>query len=80
LRRRLRAAFVSATQEAAAVTERSVGDADVAGIVVAAGDPEQRDDENPEAFHGRFDASGRGIFIGTIGLKTEQFRRITGPK
>jgi hypothetical protein len=66
LRRRLPVALVSTAQEAAAVAERPVGDAEVARIAIAGGEPGYRDDENPEAFHGRFDASTQSIF--TAGL------------
>ena len=74
LGRRLRIAFVSATEEAATIAERTVGDTYVARVVVTAGDSEQRDEENPEAFHGKFDAGARGLFICREHLKTEQFR------
>jgi hypothetical protein len=40
LRRRLRIAFVPSADEAATVAQRTVGDTDVSGVVVAAGDPE----------------------------------------
>jgi hypothetical protein len=79
LRRRLGVAFVSAAQKAAPVAERSVGDAHVPRIVVAAGDAQERDEEYPEACHGSFDASPRGLFNGWTGLKTEQFHWITAP-
>jgi hypothetical protein len=71
-------ALVAATQKAATIAERPVGDADVAGVVVAAREPKESDDENTEAFHRRFDARAEGIFTGEIGLKTNEFRWITG--
>jgi hypothetical protein len=40
LGRRLRVAFVTSAEKAAAVAQRTVGDADIAGVVVASGDPE----------------------------------------
>jgi hypothetical protein len=73
-RRRLRFAFVPLAEEAAALTQRTVGDADVTLVVSASGDPEQRDEENPEAFHGRFDAEAWGLFTQGKRLKAEQFR------
>jgi hypothetical protein len=72
--RRLGFAFVPLAEEAAALTQRTVGDADVTLVVSAAGDREQRDEENPEAFHGRFDAGPWGLFTAAKGLKAKQFR------
>ena len=72
--RRLGFAFVPLAEEAAALTQRTVGDADVTLVVSATGDPEQRDEENPEAFHGRFDAGPWGLFTAAKGLKAKQFR------
>ncbi|MGB8331326.1 MAG: hypothetical protein WCE62_14470, partial [Polyangiales bacterium] len=60
--------------EAAALAERPIGDAHVSRVVVAAGDGKERDDRNPKAFHGRFDAAALDVFIDGIGLKVEQFR------
>ena len=74
LGRRLPITFIPATDEAATIAERTVGDTYVTGVVVTASDSEQRDEENPEAFHGRFDAGAGGLFICPGDLKTEQFR------
>jgi hypothetical protein len=74
LRSRLRIAVVATAEEAAAVADRAVGDTDVAGVPVAADDPEERDDENPMAFHGNFDAHAGGLFTGRNRLKAKQFR------
>jgi hypothetical protein len=79
LGRGLGVAFISPAQKAAPVAERSVGDADVPRIVVAACCAQERDDEYSKAFHERFDASPRGLFNGWTGLKTEQFHWITAP-
>jgi len=62
-RRGLRIALVPAAEEAAAVTERTVGNADIAGVVAACGDPEKGEEEDPETIHGSFDALALGIFI-----------------
>jgi hypothetical protein len=70
----LRVAFVPATDEAAAVAERTIGNANVARVVVAAGDSSESDEENPEAFHRRFDARHTGLFTSADSLKSEQFR------
>jgi hypothetical protein len=80
LRGGLRVALVAAAQEAASIADGPVRNADVAGVVVAACEAEERDDQNPEAFHRRFDALAEGIFTGGIGLKIDGFRWITGVK
>jgi hypothetical protein len=78
--RRLWVALVPPAQEAATIAEWAVRNADVARVVVAASEAKERDDENPEAFHRRFDAPARGIFSGGICLKINEFHRITGAK
>ena len=77
---RLWVALVPPAQEATTIAERPVRNADVAGVVIAASEANERDDENPEAFHTRFDAPAKGIFTGGIGLKFNEFHRITGAK
>jgi hypothetical protein len=74
---RLRVALVTLAEKTAAIARGTVGDADVAGIVVAGGDPEERDEKEAEAFHELFDAPASGLFTVDESLKPEQFRRIT---
>jgi hypothetical protein len=71
---RLRIALVALTQKAATLTERPIGDAYVPRVVIAACRPQQRDEENPEASHGWFDAWPNRLFTAGPGLKTKQFR------
>jgi len=45
-----------------------------AGVLVASSDGKERDDRNPKAFHGTFDAAAQGVFTPWIALKGTQFR------
>lgn len=55
-------AVIAAADEAAAVGNRTVGDADVAGVVVAAEEAEEAEGDKCEAFHGGLDAPARDVF------------------
>jgi hypothetical protein len=74
LRGRLRLAFVALAQKAATLAKWPIGDAYVPRVVIAACHSQQRDEENPEASHGGFDARPNRLFTVGSGLKTKQFR------
>ena len=67
-------AFVVTAEEAAALTERAVGDAEVALVVDTADDRAHGNEKSSEAVHESFDAGLRSLFKSSGALKHAEFR------